>query len=619
MARDWLSTVREFRKRYGFAGFTPPRWATPVGWIVIGLVALGLPNVTDAYTLTVATSVLTFAMLGVGLNIVVGYAGLLDLGYAAFFAIGAYVSSLLQLYVHLDFWATLPLSILAAAIAGVVIGYPTLRLRSDYLAIVTLGFGEIIRITASNLTVTGGPNGLYGIPAASIAGTSVTSGPAIYYLGLGFLAVILVFSALLARSRVGRAWRTLREDATAAEAVGIPTVQVKLLAYVAGAMVGGLAGPFFAARFGAVDPTSFTYQTSIQILIVVVLGGMGSLPGMLLGALVVVALPEALRFISDFRLLVFALGLIALMLVRPSGLWPVSSGARRHKERVGGHQPVAPPPIERGSDGDDFLLRVEHLKRWFGGVKAVDDVTFGIRRGEVLSIIGPNGAGKTTVFNCITGVTKASQGVIQMSGTGSIRGRSAHRIVGLGLARTFQGIRLFNGMTVAENVLVGMYAHRPRLLRLLRRPGSLMVSHRREHQEALYWLEFVGLRESADNLASQLSYGERRKLEVARALASGPQVLLLDEPAAGTNATEKQQLMKLVQQVRTSGVAVLLIEHDMNVVMGVSDRVMVMDHGRVICEGTPDHVQSDPAVIEAYLGRDDDLFAVADEPQEVAP
>jgi branched-chain amino acid transport system permease protein len=384
-------------------------------------------------------------------------------------------------------------------------------------------------------------------------------------------------------------------------------------------MVGGLAGPFFAARFGAVDPTSFTYQTSIQILIVVVLGGMGSLPGMLLGALVVVALPEALRFISDFRLLVFALGLIALMLVRPSGLWPVSSGARRHKERVGGHQPVAPPPIERGSDGDDFLLRVEHLKRWFGGVKAVDDVTFGIRRGEVLSIIGPNGAGKTTVFNCITGVTKASQGVIQMSGTGSIRGRSAHRIVGLGLARTFQGIRLFNGMTVAENVLVGMYAHRPRLLRLLRRPGSLMVSHRREHQEALYWLEFVGLRESADNLASQLSYGERRKLEVARALASGPQVLLLDEPAAGTNATEKQQLMKLVQQVRTSGVAVLLIEHDMNVVMGVSDRVMVMDHGRVICEGTPDHVQSDPAVIEAYLGRDDDLFAVADEPQEVAP
>jgi ABC-type branched-subunit amino acid transport system ATPase component len=209
--------------------------------------------------------------------------------------------------------------------------------------------------------------------------------------------------------------------------------------------------------------------------------------------------------------------------------------------------------------------------------------------------------------------------VIQMSGAGSIRGRSAHRIVGLGLARTFQGIRLFNGMTVAENVLVGMYAHRPRLLRLLRRPGTLMASHRRERQEALYWLEFVGLRESADNLASQLSYGERRKLEVARALASGPQVLLLDEPAAGTNATEKQQLMKLVQQVRTSGVAVLLIEHDMNVVMGLSDRVLVMDHGRVISEGTPDHVQSDPAVIEAYLGRDDDLFAVADEPQEVAP
>lgn len=617
MPRSWPSTLREFRNRYGLAGFVPPRWATPVGWLVLGLVALGFPNFSDAYTLTVATSVLTFAMLGVGLNIVVGYAGLLDLGYAAFFAIGAYVSSLLQLYAHLDFWATLPLSILAAAMAGVVIGYPTLRLRSDYLAIVTLGFGEIVRITASNLSVTGGPNGLYGIPAASIAGMPVTSGPAIYYLGLSFLAVILLFSALLARSRLGRAWRTLREDETAAEAVGVPTIQVKLLAYVMGAIVGGLAGPFFAARFGAVDPTSFTFQTSIQILIVVVLGGMGSLPGMLLGALVVVALPEALRFVSDYRLLGFALGLIALMLVRPAGLWPVSSRARRHKERVGGEQPVAPPRVERRDGGDDFLLWVEHLRRSFGGVKAVDDVTFGIRRGEVLSIIGPNGAGKTTVFNCITGVTSTDDGEIRLSGTGSIRGRSPHRIVRVGLARTFQGIRLFNGMTVAENIMVGMYAHRPRLLRLLRRPGTLMASHRRERQEALYWLDFVGLRESADNLASQLAYGERRKLEIARALASGPQVILLDEPAAGTNPTEKQQLMKLVQQIRAKGVAVLLIEHDMNVVMALSDRVVVMDHGRVICEGAPGHVQADPAVIEAYLGRNDDLFAVTDEPQEV--
>ncbi|MFG1997672.1 ATP-binding cassette domain-containing protein [Spirillospora sp. NPDC048911] len=571
------------------------RYATFAGWPVLLLVSALVGQLLDDYALTVAASILIYAILGLGINIVVGYAGLLDLGFAAFYAIGAYVSGLLILKQEWNFWLTLPVAIGAAALAGLIIGYPTLRLRSDYLAIVTLGFGEIIRITVINMDVTGGPNGLTGIPPVMLFGREIVTPVDFFYLVLVVFAIVLAVTGLLARSRLAYAWRAVRSDDRAAEAVGVPTRRVKLLAYVLGAAVGAVAGPLNAAQLGTVDPSNFTFLTSLFVLLVIIIGGMGSRPGVVLGAIVVVALPEVLRAVQDYRGLIFAILLIIIILIRPQGLWPARL---RHLEL-----PEAPPDksLESALEKSDpaaggRLLEVNGLNRSFGGVTAVEDLRLELNAGEVISVIGPNGAGKTTAFNCITGMIAPSAGSIAIDGR-DVAGHAPHRVAAAGLARTFQNIRLFDDMTVAENVLIGRFARDRGLLRPLSSADLAVV--RRS-------LDFVGLYEAAARPASALSYGDRRRLEIARALAADPRVILLDEPAAGANPTEKQALMDLIARIRALGVAVVLIEHDVALVMSVSDRVTVLEYGRTIAAGPPAEIQEDQRVIAAYLGVPDD-------------
>lgn len=588
-------------------------------WIALILSAL-LPLSGSGYLTTVGTGILTFAMLGLGLNIVVGFAGLLDLGYAAFFAIGAYTTALLTTRLGFTVWEAFPFSMGLAALAGAILGWPTLRLRSDYLAIVTLGFGEIVRQMATNLDFTGGPDGVWGIPRPSVFGLRLDDA-AMYWLALALVLLTLHFTRNLARSRLGRAWLALREDESAAEAVGVPVVRVKLMAYVMGALWGGLAGTFFAGYIGVINPQSFTYMQSVLVLMVVVLGGMASLPGVLVGALVVQGLPELLRSVSGvlsstsaaggIRLLIFAIGLVALMLLRPQGIWPAS---RRWQHALAAVEAVGPDPAASPTDlaaidaplGENgALLRVEGLEKRFGGLRAVAGVSFDIRRGEIFSVIGPNGAGKTTVFNLVTGVVKADAGSATLGGR-RLTGLAPHQTVRFGLARTFQGIRLFRGMTAMENVLVGMHARqRASVLASLVHSPAERREETRSVREAHAWLAFVGLAERADQLAGQLAYGDQRRLEIARALASRPTVLLLDEPAAGMNPSEKRDLMALVRRIRDLGVTVVLIEHDMELVMNVSDRVLVLDRGQAIAQGRPADIRADRRVIEAYLGGDD--------------
>jgi branched-chain amino acid transport system permease protein len=297
-----------------------------LGWVGLAIGLLAPFVIATPYAMNVMTSAVIFVMLAVGLNIVVGYCGLLDLGFAAFFAVGAYTSGVLSIELGLPLLATVPAVILMTVIAGVVIGGPTLRLRSDYLAIVTLGFGEIIRIVANNLDITGGPSGIYGIPG--LFGDSATDPVLFYYVALVIVAVAVLLAARLGRSRLGRAWRFVREDEDAAEAMGIHTYKVKLAAYIAGAIWGGLAGVLFGAQLSAISPASFTFLQSALVLMAVVLGGMGSTPGVVIGAIVISLLPEVLRDLADYRFFVFGVLLIVVMIARPQGLWPHRSRER---------------------------------------------------------------------------------------------------------------------------------------------------------------------------------------------------------------------------------------------------------------------------------------------------
>ncbi len=579
-----------------------------------------------------------FAGLASGLNLLVGLTGLLDLGYMAFYAVGAYTTALITVRVVIDhvgpevyasrlWWLpyldVIPAGILAACVAA-ALGYPTLRTRGDYLAIMTLGLGEIVRLVAINWGgLTRGPSGIPGVPPFALGEVQFFDPVPMYYVGFVLTGILLLLIWRIARSHLARVWMAIREDELVAEAMGIRAPRYKLLAYVAGGAVAGCMGVLLAHTQGFINPDSFALDGNFVVLALVILGGSGTLLGPILGAVLwvgfdqLVAPTALIQAHPEMRDLLLGSVVLAVLMLRPEGLInrrsrrrPLVNGAtvphnglapgggteadsehRTVPVPDGTRSAVAAPGVGGGS------LSGEDLRRVFGGVVAVKDIDLEVRGGEILGLIGPNGAGKTTVIDLFTGSLQPTSGTIRIDGR-VVRFGRASEAAAAGIARTFQLIRVLTEMSVLENLLVGAHLELRRALGLLTRTGDPTVLSRADEL-----LELVGLDGLHDAPAGALSYGDRRRLEMARALMMRPRFLFLDEPAAGMNASETAALGQVIAAIGSAGIGVCLVEHDMSLLMEVSDRVVVLDHGEVIAQGSPDDIQRDAAVIEAYLGQ----------------
>jgi ABC-type branched-subunit amino acid transport system ATPase component/ABC-type branched-subunit amino acid transport system permease subunit len=549
------------------------------------------------------------ALVAMGLVLLTGVGGLTSFGQAAFCGFGAYTTAVLTTAYGLSPWLTLPLSLIVSGIAAVALGLITVRLSGHYLPLGTIAWGLGLFYLFSKLEFLGRNDGISGIPPLAIGSFKLIDPAAIYFAI--WIAVILcaVLTMNLLDSRTGRAIRALRRGHVAAEAFGVQTPRAKLLVFIYAAVLAGLSGWLYAHFQRAANPTPFGAQAGIEYLFIAVVGGAGYVWGGVLGAAIVIVLKEILQgylpylFHGEGQLetIVFGILLVALLQLAPGGVWPWLTA--RLPLKPAPKRPDASLALPRGPNvavGDGALLRIDHARKQFGGVIAVNDVSFDVRPREIVALIGPNGAGKSTTFNLITGVLAASGGTISLHGR-KINNAAPQEVTSLGISRTFQHVKLVADMTVLENVAIG--AH------LRGTAGALASMFRLDRTEeagllaeAARQIERVGLSGQMNAAAGSLPLGQQRIVEIARALCADPTLLLLDEPAAGLRHMEKQRLASLLRDLRASGMSVLLVEHDMGFVMDLADRVVVLDFGTMIAEGTPGAIRTNPEVIRAYLG-----------------
>jgi len=549
------------------------------------------------------------ALVAMGLVLLTGVGGLTSFGQAAFCGFGAYTTAVLTTTYGLSPWLTLPLSLLVAGCAAVVLGLVTVRLSGHYLPLGTIAWGIGLFYLFSKLEFLGRNDGISAIPPLSIGSLKMLDPGTIYFA----IWIAVLLSALLTinllDSRTGRAIRALRRGHIAAEAFGVHTPHAKLLVFIYAAVLAGLSGWLYAHFVRAANPTPFGAQAGIEYLFIAVVGGAGYVWGGVLGAAIVVVLKEVLQSYLPYvfggqgqlETIVFGILLVVLLQLAPTGVWPwLMARLPQRSDRKRPDTSLTLPARARAATAPAVLLQIDNARKQFGGVIAVNDVSFDVQAREIVALIGPNGAGKSTTFNLVTGVLTASGGKISVLGQ-SIDNAPPQEIVKLGISRTFQHVKLVPDMTVLENVALGAHQRGhagaiASMLRLDRADEAKLLA------EAARQIERVGLGDQINQLAGSLSLGQQRIVEIARALCVDPILLLLDEPAAGLRHMEKQQLAALLRQLRDGGMSVLLVEHDMGFVMDLADRIVVLDFGTKIAEGTPAAIKTNPDVIKAYLG-----------------
>lgn len=576
--------------------------------VVVFPLVPGLPP----FWITLANNTGLAALVALGLVLLTGVGGMTSFGQAAFAGFAAYTTALVTTSYGISPWLGLPLALVVTGMAAVILGLLTVRLAGHYLPLGTIAWGISVYLLFGKIDALGRYDGIIGVPPLAIGPVSLIDPAAMYWVIWAAVLIAALTAANLLNSRTGRAIRALRGGAMAAESFGVNKARTKLIVFVYAALLAGVSGWLYAHLQRAVNPTPFGVVAGIEYLFMAVVGGAGQVWGAILGAAVVVILKDVLQRVTpalvgndvQMEAVVFGVAVVAILQYARQGLWLRLTSLFHVGASVPRPDLTAPPLAPRRymprANGDGPLLSVRQVAKRFGGLTAVNSVDFSVGAGEIVALIGPNGAGKSTTFNLITGVLPLSEGSIVLDGH-PIGDATPQQIAELGVARTFQHVKLVPGMSVLENVALG--AHERGVAGPVR--GILRLDRTEERHllaEAARQVERVGLGEHMTKPAGSLALGQQRIVEIARALSLDPRLLLLDEPAAGLRHFEKEALAVLLKDLRAKGMSILLVEHDMGFVMGLADRIVVLDFGTKIAEGKPEEIRQHPAVLEAYLG-----------------
>ena len=549
-----------------------------------------------------------YAMVVLGLVLLTGVSGLTSFGQAAFVGVGAYTAAFMTVTLAGYAWLALLAGIGITVVAALALGAITLRMSGHYLPLATIAWGLALNYTMANMDWLGKYDGIVGIPTLHIGSIDLGTGRGLHVLIWAFALAAALSVTHLLDSRPGRAIRSIKGGSTMPEAMGVSTFRYKLVAFVIAGVFASISGWLFAFFQRTVNPTPFSLGKGIEYLFMAVLGGVSHVWGAFLGAAVVkltedqlqVLLPKIIGTSGNFETIVFGIVLVVVLKYAPDGLWSFAGRWLPVKQRQRDWDNAAPLAARPKPASGEALLQVDKVRKEFGGLVAVNDVSFDIRAGDIVALIGPNGAGKSTTFNLVTGVLALTSGAVTFRG-GSIGGMASRNIAALGISRTFQHVKMNADMTVLENVALGGHLRgRAGTARAMLRMDR--EEERRLFAEAERQLARIGMADRMNEVAGNLAMGPQRLMEIARALCTDPALLLLDEPAAGLRHKEKQALAQVLRQLKSEGMSLLLVEHDMDFVMGLADRIVVMEFGTKLMEGTPAQVQASPEVRAAYLG-----------------